>query len=204
MVDHPSAILDDKLAVGYTSGPEFLTAIVPLSGGYEARNQRRSKPRWRFDFNIAELGVTEIRAMRDFYVGRRGPAFSWLLRDPWDCQLIDENIKVATGGETTAQIKKTYDASGNPYSRTVRYIKSGTLKVYIDGVLDSGATQVAGLITFSSALGSGDVVTIGSPGAPTEFYFPVRFKNDFAGLQMQSQSANWGSIQSFDAQEVLE
>jgi uncharacterized protein (TIGR02217 family) len=204
MVDHPNAILADNLAVGYTSGPEFLTSIVPLSGGYEARNQRRANPRWRFDFNIAELGTTEIRAMRDFYVGRRGPAYSWLLLDPWDYQLIDENIKVAVGGETTVQIKKTYDASGHPYARTIRYIKTGTLAVYINGSLDSGATQTNGLITLSGALSAGQVVTVGSPGAPTEFYFPVRFKNDFAGLQMQSQSANWGSIQSFDAQEVLE
>lgn len=205
MVDHPNAILSDKLAVGYTSGPEFLTSITPLSGGFETRNQRRANPRWRFDFNIAELDDDQIREMLSFYLGRRGPAYSWLLQDPWNYQLIDETILVAAGGETTAQIVKVYnDPGGNHYNRTIRYIQSGTLAVYRDGVLDAGATQLNGLVTFSSPCTNGQVVTVGSANSPTQYYFPVRFKHDFAGLQMQSQSANWGSIQSFDAQEVLE
>jgi uncharacterized protein (TIGR02217 family) len=204
MVDHSSAILSDKLAVGYTSGPEFLTAITTVSSGYERRNARRANPRWRFDFSIAELDDDQIRQMLDFYMGRRGPLYSWLLKDPWNYQLIDETILTAAGGETTAQIIKRYDVGGNPYSRTIRYIASGTLKVYVDGSEDTGATQTNGLITLSSALSAGEIVTVGSDATPTEYYFPVRFRNDFAGLQMSSQSANYGSIQSFDAQEVLE
>lgn len=205
MVDHSSAILSDNLAVGYTSGPEFLTAITSVSGGYERRNARRAAPRWRFDFSIAELNDGEIRDMLDFYMGRHGPLYSWLLKDPWNYQLIDESILVAAGGETTAQIKKTYNVGGAaPISRIIRYIASGTLKVYVDGTEDTGATQTNGLITLSGALSAGEVVTVGSEASPTEYYFPVRFRNDFAGLQMSSQSANYGSIQSFDAQEVLE
>ncbi|ARO24737.1 hypothetical protein TAL182_CH02991 [Rhizobium sp. TAL182] len=204
MVDHPNAILSDKLAVGYTSGPEFLTAITSVSGGFERRNARRANPRWRFDFSIAELDDDQIRQMLDFYMGRRGPLYSWLLKDPWNHQLVDEMILTAAGGETTAQIIKRYDIGGNPYSRTIRYIASGTLKVFVDGSEDTGATQTNGLITLSGALSAGEVVTVGSEASPTEYYFPVRFRNDFAGLQMSSQSANYGSIQSFDAQEVLE
>lgn len=205
MVDHPNAILSDKLAVGYTSGPEFLTSTVSLSSGYEVRNARRAQPRWRFNFSIAEGHADGIRQMLDFYMGRRGRLYSWLLKDPWDYQLIDESILVAAGGETTAQIKKTYNVGGPaPITRTIRYIASGTLKVYVNGVLDSGATQTNGLVTLSSPLTIGQVVTIGSNASPTEYYFPVRFLNDFAGLQMSSQSANYGSIQSFDAIEVLE
>ena len=210
MVDHSSAILDDKLAVGYTSGPEFLTSIVPLSGGFESRNARRAAPRWRFDFSIAELDDDQIREMLDFYMGRRGPLYSWLLKDPWNFQLVDETaliggtVLVAAGGETTAQIIKRYDIGGNPYTRTIKYIASGTLKVYVNGSIDSGAAQTNGLITLSSPLTAGQVVTVGIEATPTEYYFPVRFRNDFAGLQMTSQSANYGSIQSFDAQEVLE
>lgn len=204
MVDHPSAILSDKLAVGYTSGPEFLTAITSVAGGFERRNARRAYPRWRFDFSIAELDDYQIRQMLDFYMGRRGPLYSWLLKDPWNHQLVDETILTAAGGETTAQIIKRYDVGGNPYSRTIRYIASGTLKVFVDGAEDTGATQTNGLISLSGALSAGEVVTVGSDSTPTEYYFPVRFRNDFAGLQMSSQSANYGSIQSFDAQEVLE
>ncbi|MBX5238619.1 DUF2460 domain-containing protein [Rhizobium sp. NLR22b] len=204
MVDHPNAILSDKLAVGYTSGPEFLTAITTVSSGFERRNARRANPRWRFDFSIAELNDDQIRQMLDFYMGRRGPLYSWLLKDPWNYQLIDETILTAAGGETTAQIIKRYDIGGNPYSRTIRYIASGTLKVFVDGSEDTGATQTNGLITLSGALSAREVVTVGSEASPTEYYFPVRFRNDFAGLQMSSQSANYGSIQSFDAQEVLE
>ncbi|ASY62533.1 Type I restriction-modification system, restriction subunit R [Sinorhizobium sojae CCBAU 05684] len=210
MVDHSTAILSDNLAVGYTSGPEFLTAITSVSGGYERRNARRANPRWRFDFSIAELNDDEIRDMLDFYMGRRGPLYSWLLKDPWNFELVDETaliggtVLVAAGGETTAQVIKRYDIGGNPFTRTIKYIASGTLKVYVDGVLDGSATHTDGLVTLSAPLTAGQVVTIGTAASPTEYYFPVRFRNDFAGLQMSSQSANYGSIQSFDAQEVLE
>lgn len=204
MVDHPNAILPSKIAKGYTSGPEFLTSVVGLSGGFERRNMRRANARWRFDFDGAQLPRDQVRSLLDFYMGRRGQAFSWLLKDPWNYQLIDESILVAAGGETTAQIVKVYDLGGNPYTRTIRYIASGTLKVYVDGTLDSGATQTNGLVTLSSPLTTGQVVTIGSEASPTEYYFPVRFRSDFAGLQLTGQGPYTGSWATFDAQEVLE
>lgn len=204
MVDHPSAILSDKIAVGFTSGPEFLTAITTVAGGYERRNARRASPRWKFNFSGAELNASDIRSLLDFYMGRRGSLYSWLIRDWWNYQLIDETILVADGGETTAQITKTYDASGTPFTRNIKYIASGTLKVFIDGSEDTGATQTNGVITFSGALTAGEVVTVGTTAIPTEYYFPVRFVNDFAGLQMTSKSANYGDLPNFDAIEVLE
>ena len=122
MVDHPSAILSDKIAVGYVSGPEFLTAVSTVSGGYERRNARRAKARWRFDFSGAELNADEVRELLDFYMGRLGPLYSWLLKDWWNYQLIDETaliggtVLVAAGGETTAQIIKRYSVGNNPYA----------------------------------------------------------------------------------------
>jgi uncharacterized protein (TIGR02217 family) len=210
MVDHPNAILSDKIAVGFTSGPEFLTSITTVSGGYERRNARRAKPRWRFDFSGAEIKADLIRELLDFYMGRFGPLYSWLLKDWWNYQLMDEaaliggTALVATGGETTAQVVKRYSIGDNPYTRTIKYIRSGTLKVYVDGVLDSGASHVNGLVTLSAPLTASQVVTIGSDATPTEYYCPVRFRNDFAGLQMSAQSPYLGTWQNFDAVEVLE
>lgn len=205
MVDHPNAILPDRIATGYTAGPEFLNSHVSLAGGYRTSNARRSAPVWRFDFNGARLPIETIKELQDFFIGRRGSLYSWLLKDLWNYQLVDEAIFVSVaGGETTAQIIKTHDASGNPYARTIRYIKAGTLKVYVDGTLDAGATQTNGLITLSAPLTIGQTVTVGSPASPTEYYTPVKFKSDFAGLAMVAAAPSLGAWSTFDAQEELE
>lgn len=198
MVDHPNAILSGRLSEGYTAGPVFLTSTVTVSGGYERRNARRDAPVWKFDYDAALQDVATVVAMRDFFIGRRGSRYSWLLKDWSDYQLSSETILVATGGETTVQAKKTYDASGNPYSRTIKYLVSGWT-VYVDGVADSGATESAGLITLSYALTAGQTVTL-----TADFYVPVRFQGDYAGMRITSSNLVAGEIPNFGAIEVLE
>lgn len=198
MVDHPNAILTGRLAEGYTAGPVFLNSIVTVSGGYERRNARRDGPVWKFDYDATLQDIDTVKAMREFFIGRRGSRYSWLLKDWSDYQLSDETLLVAAGGETTVQAKKTYEASGNPYARTIKYLVSGWA-VSVDGTVDSGATETAGLITLSSALTAGQTVTL-----TADFYTPVRFENDYAGLRITASNLVAGEIPNFGAVEVLE
>ena len=38
-------VLDDRLAIGFTGGPQYSTSVVPLSGGRERRNSTWPLPR---------------------------------------------------------------------------------------------------------------------------------------------------------------
>lgn len=209
MVDYSAAVLEDSIAVGFKGGPEWVTSRVGAISGYRVNNQQRDTPVHRYRFSSAETGITTLRTLKAFHMGVRGGAKSWLLKDWADYSVTGESLGNVDGATTSFPIKKTY-SSFNGYARTNLYIKTSTLKVYIDGVLqtintdftvtDAGNGICQGPIVFGSP------APTESPGALTwdgEFYVPVTFDQDICEIEITARTGEYGRIPRLDCTEEL-
>jgi uncharacterized protein (TIGR02217 family) len=202
MVDN--VVLNEKVALGFKGGPTFSTGKLAMVNGQERRIQNRAIAQHVYSWNYSNSDLTVIAAVRAFWFDRRGDFKAWLLKDYADYQLVGEAIGVGAGIVTTFQIIKTYTAGSNPYTRTIRHIKSGTLAVYVGGVLQSATNSppdytvsATGLITFTSA-------PTGTITVDAEFYVPVRFDGDKLVATVDFNSTfNVRSIENLTAVEVI-
>jgi len=201
MVDQ--VVLDEDMALGFKAAAGgWSTTVVPLSGGKEHRNKNWAAPRRRYEFAYSNKTPAEVRAIQSFFDDRQGSYQGWLLKDWSNYALTGELILTAAGSELTAQIIQTWGDT-NAFSRTIRYIKSGTLVVYLNSSpLTEGSDYTvdsAGLITFTSALAPDDAVTV-----DCEFYVPVRFEQDSTMISVDGPQARWSTFPSLSAIEILE
>lgn len=200
MVDHSTAILAEGIAVGFSGGPVWNTSALTSVSGHEQRNQMRAEPVHAYSFTGADQQRAGLLALKAFHMGRRGRLYSFLLKDWSDFSGTGEALGTGDGADVTFQIVKAY-SSVNPWSRTIRHIKSGTLTVYANGVAVDPAdyAQANGLVTFDTAPALGVVIT-----ADFEFYVPVRFQQDEFTINVSAASAQWGNTGALDCIEVLE
>lgn len=201
MVDN--VIMDERMALGFKGGPTFSTDKLVMVNGQERRLQNRSVAIHNYVWAFTNTSLELEAQLKAFFFDRRGDFKVWLLKDWSDFSGVLEPISAGTGALTTFQIVKTYTAGSNPYVRTIRHIKSGTLSVYVNGVLQTPTTHytvsATGLITFVSAPGSGLVVT-----ASYEFYVPVRFEGDrYVSIVNYTPSMNIISVEDLTAIEVV-
>jgi len=199
MVDN--VIMDERMAAGFKGGPTFSTDKLAMVNGQERRLQNRSVAIHDYVWQFTNTSRALEASLKAFWFDRRGDFKAWLLKDWSDYSGTLQVIGAGTGALTTFQIIKTYSAGSNPYQRTIRHIKAGTLSVYADGALvPSGYTVSAtGLITFSVAPGSGDIVT-----ASYEFYVPVRFEGDrFISIVDYQSQMDIISVEDLTAIEVV-
>lgn len=201
MVDQ--VVINEEVAVGFqAAGGGWSTTIVPLSGGKEHLNQNWAAPRRRYEVQYNNKDIADINALQAFIDDRRGAANPFLLKDWTNYQLTDHTILTATGGETTAQIVQIW-GSTNQFSRTIRYLKSGTLVVKKNSVTLTLTTDYtvnsAGLITFVSSLSVSDVITV-----TCQFYVPVRFETDDFMIEATGPSSTFARIPRITLVEYLE
>lgn len=196
MVDN--VIIDGAVSMGFKRIPSYLTEIASKSGGYEVRNQRWSQPRRRYQFDYGPRAIATAQAVSDLFDDRRGRLKPFLLKDWSDYQLTAEVIGQGDGSTGPYQIIKSYGSS-NPLTRTIEYIKSGTLSATVDGSAAGIADETLGEITFSSAAGSGLDIAV-----TCEFYVPVRFDADeFAIATQLAASGLLADISGLTAIEVI-
>lgn len=199
MVDKP--ILNESVAFGFKGGPRFSTDKVVAVNQKERRFQNVSKVRHYYSWSQRNRDASLIAALRAFWYGVRGDFYSWLLKDWTDFQLVDEEIGVGDGSDLTFQITKTY----GDYVRVIRYLKSGTLVVKVDGIVKTLTTHYTvsdtGLITFTmgNAPPDGDSVTVDG-----EFYVLVRFDGDAFEPSIPGGLADILDIDTLQAIEVVE
>lgn len=189
------AILDDRMARGFSSGPRFQTTIVSASGGQEVRNSAWSAPRLVYKFGYNNLNIADARAISAFFLGRRGRQRSFLMKDWADYSASAELIGIGDGTTVAFQAIKTYDAI-NPFVRNIVYIKSGTLSVTVNGAAATVASQVNGLITLASPPAISNQVR-----ASFEFYVPVRFDQDEMELSPDGPGVSFAVISGLTAIE---
>lgn len=207
-----------------TSGPSTLTHIIQLDSGHEIRTARYNTPRWRGDARQGIKRLEQLQEVTTFYRARNGPANGFRYKDFRDFATnlagetwtpvgkatpvseLDVVLGTGDGSKTQFQLRKVYSSGGVDSVRNLTKIVSGTVKVALNGTLQTEGTHYSvnyntGIITFNTAPGVGVEVTAGC-----EFDVPVRFGDeiDFEGLLASVEGFDMGSIPSVPLVEVLE
>lgn len=176
MVD--TAAISNKFALGMKMAPVFQTTTIPLLGGFEDRNQDWPVALWRYEVELRNRPLSEIRSFQAHFLGRRGSAYAFPLRDPLDNTLTDENIGTGDGTTAAFQIRKTYTDADRPYFRPITIVSN--LVVKVDGVPKTPAvlyyTEADGIVTFVP----GRIPTAGQAIAVTcDWFVRVRYQDGY-------------------------
>lgn len=201
MVD--TVAINNKFALDMKMGPTFQTTIQKLNGGYEDRNQDWQIALWRYDCELRNRPLSEIRDFIAHVLGRRGAANSFPLRDPLDNSLTDQNIGTGDGTTAAFQIKKTYSDTDRPYFRPITIVSS--LVVKVNGVTKTSGVhynESAGVVTFTG----GNIPSAGQAITVTcNFLIRVRYDADYnpISLPIGPDTATPFASASFTLMEVL-
>lgn len=178
--------LPEYIERGAVGGPGFNTTVLRLFSGRERRNQNWEETKGSWDISY---GITSSETLNDvvnFFYARRGRHRGFRFKDWSDFQVGDtftfdastrQAIGTGDGMNTLYQVFKRYtDIGGATFDRPLKKLVNGTVKVYLDGVLQAAGYTVdnnTGIITFSIAPGMGVVVAV-----ICEFDVPARFDSD--------------------------
>jgi len=175
-----------NISQGSAGGPGYRTSIVTLDSGAEERVGHYAMPRHAFDVRFGVRSFADVRAVRDFYIARRGPAVAFRFKDwldyssdsdsfPGSSTPGDTDVQIGVGdaSDTTFQLVKFYTDAGGTVTRNITKPVSGSVVIALDGTPTASGWTVdttTGIVTFTSAPGLGVVITAGF-----EFDVPVRF-----------------------------
>lgn len=145
-----------SVAQGSTGGPSWNTQIVVPRSGIETRNQVWSTPRYEFDAAFGLREMYQLTEMIAFFHRTRGKTHTFRFKD-WSDYSVEDEVLTNPGSGTTVQLTKTYF----DFVRIILLPVAGTVDVYVDDVLDTGATvdTDTGIITLSSSLSGSEVLT---------------------------------------------
>jgi uncharacterized protein (TIGR02217 family) len=205
----------DSIAYGATGGPVWSTNVAAVSSGVEQRNQNWTAARHSYNVETGIKTLAHFSQVLGFFHARRGRLFGFRFKDWGDYSTaaspeiavtpLDQALGTFAG--SPLQIAKFYGDAGGSYTRTLRKIVAGTLRVATNGVetLAGGAYPWSvdlntGLLSFTGSgatLPTGRAVTVGC-----EFDVPVRFDTD--SLPVQANAWDLQIVNNIDLVEVLE
>jgi uncharacterized protein (TIGR02217 family) len=148
-----------------------------------------------FDAQYGAKRPDQMIALTEFYNVRKGKVYGFRYRDPldWKSCRVDETvanddqtiIASAVGGETTAQLIKTYTSGGESTVRPIKKPVSGSVLIkknagQLTETTDYSIDYATGIITFVVALVATDQITAGY-----EFHVPCRFDTDQLAIRLQ-------------------
>ncbi len=182
------------IAYGSAGGPEYSTDIVITQSGYEQRNANWSQARACYNVAHGVKTQTQLDGLIAFFRARKGRADGFRFKDWTDYTVAAQVIGVGNGSNKIFQLVRTYVDGGVTESRTISKPVAGTLNIYLNGALQSGASYaintVNGRVTFVTAPSSGVSVS-----ADFEFDVPVRFDTDRLAATIDSYgSHSWHEI----------
>lgn len=164
------------ISYGTAGGPEFSTDIVVTHGGYEQRNSNWSQARARYNVAYGVKTKAQMQSLITFFRARKGQAEGFRFKDWTDYEAVGQLLGTGDGVVTDFQLVKHYTSGSVTQSRTITKPVDGTVKIYLDSVLQSSGYTVdltTGMVSFNTAPGSGVAVQ-----ADFEFDVPVRFATD--------------------------
>ena len=139
----------ERISFGAQGGPEFLTDVVILANGVEARNQNWSTERLRYDVSHAARLEPDWRKLQAFFRVVAGRAKSFRFKD-WTDYVCDSGYGVFqtadTGSPLGKQMYKLYYFNGQAYYRKITKPVVGKITTnavnldYSTGIADSGTT----------------------------------------------------------------
>jgi len=154
-----------------TKTPEWKTVVHQSVNGKESRTAMMSFPIWNFQLTYNTLRTTknnnELSTVLGFYNQMQGSYDTFLYLDPDDSTATSQNIGIGNGTNKNFQLVRYMgnfiEPIQNPFNFTV----------YINGVSTTAYTITNGLITFTTAPTSGQVVSWSG-----SFYYRCRFTDD--------------------------
>jgi uncharacterized protein (TIGR02217 family) len=164
------------ISYGSLGGPEYSTDILITHSGHEQRNSNWSQARARYNVAYGVKTKEQLEALIAFFRTRKGQAEGFRFKDWTDFEGIGEAIGTGDGTRTQFQLTKRYISGSESNNRVITKPVATTVRIYLDGALQSSGFTVdeaTGIVTFSSAPGSGVVIL-----ADFEFDVPVRFATD--------------------------
>lgn len=170
-----------KIAYGAAGGAEFNTSVTATFGGFEQRNVNWQKSRGRWDVSTGIKIKTDIDIIIAFFRARFGKAYGFRFKDWIDYQGVGQSIGTGNAALTAFQLIKSYVSGSNSYVRDIKKPVAGTVKIYLNGVLQSSGYTLdltTGVVTFSTPPANGVAVS-----ADYEFDVPVRFDTDVLAVR---------------------
>lgn len=185
-----------RVSYGASGGPQFLTEIVTIQGGYERRNQRWSAARRKYDARTGVVSAGDAAVLLGFFQARAGRARGFRLKDwadftsakdgrsapSWDDQIIG----TGDGVKTQFQLVKHYGSAGVSVARAISKPVSGSVRVGVGDVEYQTGWSVdttSGVVTFTQAPANGAVIKAGFA-----FDVPVRFDTDRLMVQADDEA----------------
>lgn len=182
----------EDIAYGSSGGPGYSTDIVMTASGHEQRNSNWQHARARYNVAHGVKTQEQLDALIAFFRARKGRAYGFRFKDWTDYRAVNQPMGMGNGSATMFQLVKQYDSGGVYETRIIAKPVQGTVKVYVDSVLQSGVTvdHAAGSITFAAAPANGTAIT-----ADFEFDVPVRFDTDSLSARLDMYGAySWNDI----------
>lgn len=137
------------ISINAIGGPEFLTDVVIVASGAEARNQNWSRERLRYEVSHAARRETQWRELQAFFRIVAGRAHSFRFKD-WTDYIAVSGAGIFqdadSGSPLGKQMYKTYSFGGQTYYRKITKPVSG--KITTDAVGLDYATGIATSGTF--------------------------------------------------------
>lgn len=156
--------------------------IIPLGGGTEQRVILQSDSLRQYDAATAISSVEIYRQVIEHFNGRRGPGFSFPLRDSTLFKVTTKAFGTGGADGTTNQLSFDEGDSGNSYIREVYLPQAGTVHIFAgvtektEGVhwtLDYNGAN-GGRVTWLTGAGVNGL-TLTWTGS---FYIPVRYDTE--------------------------
>lgn len=197
------------ISKGSSGGPRRMTDVVTLRSGFEQRNSIWANSRRSYNAGLGLQDLGDLYAAVEFFEARRGRlhGFRWKdwadykSKDPISATTsTDVQLGVGDNSEDAFQLIKVYSSASNPYTRTINKPVNGTVKIALDGSLQTETTHytvdyTTGIVTFVTPPGNSVVVTAGF-----EFDVPVRF--DIDQIIVNVEQFNAGAVPDIDVVEI--
>ena len=208
MAFHETRFPDD-ISRGSGGGPERRVDIVTLRSGFEERNAIWADSRRSYDASLGIRDIDDLYEVIHFFEGRRGKlhGFRWKDWSDWkSCppgdpvSAVDQVIGTGDGVNKIFQAKKIYSAGANEWTRDIKKLVTGSVRVSVNNVEKTITTDFTvdyntGVITFVTAPPNTHTVKAGF-----EFDVPVRFNIDKLDISLEGFEA--GSLPQIDIMEI--
>lgn len=189
-------VLDDRLAFGFQSNPQFDTTGPRVPNGARLTNPKRSLPVMTFSFTYNNQALADIQQIREMYYDVEGANLPFLIKDYIQPNIVNRLIGIGDAVETDFQITLPLGATK---TKVIKHIEPGSLFVYLDGTPTNAYTETLGLVSLTVAAGSGVKVTV-----DFAFYYKVKFDQDnFPAVRIAAPN-QIGKIQNLTATEQPE
>ena len=181
------------IAYGAQGGPQYSTSVVITASGFEQRNSLWATSRMAWNVATGLKKQAQLDTLIAFFRARKGRAYGFRFKDWSDYQASAQAIGVGDGTNKTFQLVKNYSSGPGSETRVINKPVSGTVVVYLAGVMQSSGWSVdttTGIVTFVTAPGIGVAVT-----ADYQFDVPVRFDTDSMAATLENVTqSDWQNL----------